>query len=167
MRKSDHLNTFSPYHNLKSLSKLSLITSGLLVFPVNRSFFSVTLRFKLYSMSDFGCSSAGYKEFFLDMTPYSQEEVSVLTFSGTYSLYRQSAYIPWRRKQHIRIEPLFISARPHGVIYIMIYKFEDIEKCEFSRGHAMKAYVWVEDIVYALNVGTRWRWVVILTLRPL
>ena len=140
MHKTEHLNNFSRYQHLKSLSTPSLITSGLLVFPVNRSFFSVFWRFKQFSICRiWGCSNAGYKEFFLGMTPCSLEEVSILTFSETCCFHRPSAYIPWRMKQHIRIEPSFISARPLGVIshkrvcFVIYYMLAAIEKCEFSR----------------------------------
>lgn len=140
MHKTGHLNIFSRYRHLKSLSTPSLITSGLLVLPVNRSFFSAFRRFKQYSICRiWGCSNAGYKEFFLGMTPCSLEEVNVLTFSETCCLHRPSAYIPWRMKPHFRLEPLFIFARLHDVIshervrFVIYHMLADIEKCEFSR----------------------------------
>jgi len=77
----DTWTLFSRYQHLKSLSTPSLITSGLLVFLVNRSFFFVSRRFRQCRI--WGCSSPEYKEFFLVMTPCSLEEVNALTFSET------------------------------------------------------------------------------------
>ena len=163
MHKSEHLNTFSSYQHLKSLSTPSLITSGLLVFPVNRSFFSVFWWFKQYSICRiWGCSNVGYKEFLLGMTPCSLEEGSVLTFSETWCFHRSSAYIPRRMKQHIHIESSFISATPHGVIshkrvcFVIYYTCSHWKVWVFPV-HAGKACVWLEDIAYVFNVGTRWK----------